>query len=66
MIIGVQDDKKLIGIEREFDERIPDWDTYQLNFTEKLNNVLLTKNFSESVEIRSEEIDGHRICIGGV
>ena len=63
LVIGVQDDKKLIGIDREFDDRITDWDTYQLNFTEKLANVLLTKNFSESVEIRSEEIDGHRICI---
>jgi predicted HTH transcriptional regulator len=65
LLIGVQDDGTLVGIEQEYataDSKKANWDGYALFLTNKLNDSLSGSNPERYYRIARHSVNGKIIC----
>lgn len=65
ILIGVADDGKIVGVEREYKVANPqkgNWDGYELFLTNKLNDLLSSSNPSNFYRISRHQVNGKVIC----
>ena len=63
LLIGIRDDKQILGLEKDFEAiKKPSTDAFELHFTNIINNYLGKEN-RPYVKIRFEDLDGKKIGV---